>query len=350
MESYAVLIPAYNEALVIEGTLDALIKAGVEVQNIYVVDDLSTDNTAELVKVYGVNLFTVPYKSGKALAQVQAIKHFQLIEKYRWVILLDGDSKVEENCISSLIAAAKAEPHVALFVGQIKSVEADHLFSAYRAFEYTFSHDLAKEAQNRHNVVYVSPGCASMYRTDILAQLNIDHKTLAEDMDLTIQVHRLKQIVRYVSTAGVKTQDPSTLTDYKKQITRWYRGFWQVVLKHNILWWGPKGKVDFYMWMIIIDAVIFNRLFCIVGLLMLFPNISYQAMVFDIAIAFGIACYCGYRTRRLDVLYKFPQYYWLGYLNFYAFAKSFFEIMVLRKEILAWNHVKRYEFSQPKEI
>lgn len=344
--SIAILIPAYNEELVIKGTIDALISADCDLQDIYVVDDLSTDRTAEIALKLGVKVFTVPVNGGKARAQIQALDHFKLTSNYDWVVFLDGDSKVEPFFLNAMYRAAKKNPQTSLFVGQVKSVENNHVYSAYRGFEYTFSHDLAKKAQDNFNVVYVSPGCASMYRSDVLDQLQIDPSTLAEDMDLTIQVHRLGGKVSYLEEAGVMTQDPNNLKDYHKQILRWYRGFWQVVKKHNVLWKGPKGWVDAYMWMIIADAVFCNRIVYLLGLMMLFPNLNGIAILVDLAVAFGVACYCGWRTKRLDVILKFPAYYWLSYLNFYALVRSYVEIIVLRKELLTWNKVARYKFDE----
>lgn len=339
-----ILIPAYNEELVLKGTIDALLAADCDAMDIYVVDDRSTDETYEVANECGVNIYTVPRNGGKAKAQVAALAHFQLLERYDWLIFLDGDTKVDPYFYNRMYEAANEDPSVALYVGQVKSVKNDHLYSAYRAYEYTFGHDLGKHAQSNFNVVYVSPGCASMYRTNVLAKLTIDPSTLAEDMDLTMQVHRLCERVTYVPEACVMTQDPRTLSDYIKQVQRWSRGFWQVVLKHNVVWIGPKSWVDAYMWMTMIDAIVFNRVFWLAGLVMLFPNI-WGVLLLDMGIAFGISCYCGWRARRWDTVYKMPIYYWLSFLNLYLFMKTFVEIIVLRKEILAWNKVKRYDFS-----
>jgi hypothetical protein len=68
-------------------------------------------------------------------------------------------------------------------------------------------------------------------------------------------------------------------------------------------------------------------------------------MTLDVFVSFAIACWCAFKTRRLDVVYKFPIYYWISYLNFYALARSYFEIIVFKKTILAWNKVARYDAS-----
>jgi biofilm PGA synthesis N-glycosyltransferase PgaC len=274
-DKIAVLIPVYNESPVISRTIKSLLNTGVNRKDVFVVDDLSTDNTAEKTRSLGVNVFTVLENCGKADAQIAALAHFGLIEKYDWIVFLDGDSRVESQFLQAVIKSIDEFPYVALFVGQVKSVKNDHLYSAYRAFEYTFSHALSKSAQNNFNVVYVSPGCASIYRSDILNKLEIDNLTLAEDMDLTIQVHRLGGSVKYIKEAGVLTQDPNNFKDYHKQILRWYRGFWQVIKKHSVFGLGPKNWDDLYILMIIADAVLFNRIVYVIGLIFYFQMLAF---------------------------------------------------------------------------
>lgn len=353
MPKIAVLIPAYNEEPVIEGTIRALLGAGAFPKDIYVVDDQSKDQTAKISKTLrfrktkelGVNVVTVPENGGKAKAQTFALQHFKILERYDWVIFLDGDTKVDRNFLVEMFNAAVADPTVALYVGQVKSVKNNHVYSASRAFDYTYGQDVAKQGQSNFNVIFVSPGCSSMYRTDILANLDIDHLTLAEDMDLTMQVHRLGHRVVYVADAIVNTQDPSTFSDYHKQILRWYRGFWQVILKHQVFGFKKKQAVDWYMILITLDALVFNRPMWLMILWLTNPTIIPYIIAVDFGVSFAIAMYASYRTKRLDVIWKFPVYYWISYLNFYAYTRAFVEIIVLRKEILAWNKVKRYDFS-----
>lgn len=341
----AVLIPAYNEELVLEGTIAALKAADAHRRDIYVVDDCSTDRTAEIARRLGVNVFTVPQNGGKARAQAAAIEHFKLCERYDWVVFLDGDTKVDPYFLTAFYAEAKKDPSVALYVGQVKSVVNNHVFSATRAVEYAYGQDVAKQGQSNFNVIIVSPGCASMYRTDVLATLEFDHRTLAEDMDLTIQVHRAGGRVKYISDAAVNTQDPATLKDYMKQMTRWYRGFWQIVLKHGVFKLQRKQWVDAYMILCIIDATLFNRALWILGLVAFLPHLAPAILAIDVGIMFLVTLYGAYRTKRTDVIRWFPVSYCIGFLTTFLYLKAFVEIVILRKEILAWNKVARYDFS-----
>jgi len=340
-----ILIPAYNEEVVIKGTIESLINAGCSKSHIYVVDDKSTDNTAEIASSTGVNVYTVDENGGKANAQRKAIQYFLLLERYDWVIFMDGDTKVDENFLKAFSDAIYNDSTVGLYLGQVKSVKNSHIYSASRAFDYTYGQDVAKQGQSNFNVVFVGPGCASMYNCKVLANLEIDHMTLAEDMDLTMQVHRSKHKVEYVASAIVNTQDPSTFKDYHKQILRWYRGFWQVVRKHGVFSFSKKQPVDFYMMLLVADALVFNRVLWMIILAITMPLVLPKLLLIDAGCCALIAFYAAFRTKRLDVVYKLPLYYWLSYVNFYAYMRAFVEIIVCKKELLAWNKVKRYDFN-----
>jgi cellulose synthase/poly-beta-1,6-N-acetylglucosamine synthase-like glycosyltransferase len=342
-----VLIPAFNEERVIEGTIDALRDAGFSMGDIYVVDDMSTDRTAALARAKWVNVYTVTEKGGcKANAQNHGLAHFQLQNKYEWVVFIDADSKVEHQFLNVMFEAAEKHPGATLLIGQVKSAKASHIWGALRAYEYTFSHEVIKGGQNNFNVITVSPGCASMYRLTELVKLHIDAGTLAEDMDLTIQVHRTKGIIKYIHGAGVITQDPATFSDYMKQNMRWNRGFWQIVLKHKTFSFTRKRPVDFYMMYLVIDTMLFNRFFTLPLLCLLFP-LKWVALglLIDFAFYAGVGALISLKTKRWDVLCKLPIFYVLQYLNTAAFLWGFAEIILLRQKILDWNKVARYEFD-----
>lgn len=343
--SIAVLIPVYNEEPVIKGTIDALVLAGMPLDDIYVVNDRSTDNTEAIALSTGVNVYTVSQNGGKAQAQRKSLEYFRLTEKYKWIIFLDGDTKVDINFVKEMRNSAMAEPGIGLFVGQVKSVNNNHIFSASRANEYTYGQDIAKHGQSNFNVIFVSPGCASMYRSDVLDKMDIDHSTLAEDMDLTMQAHSMGHKIKYVPDAIVYTQDPSTFKDYHKQILRWSRGLWQVVKKHKVFNLKNNLRVNWYMRLVIFDALLLNPVIWLFILMLYSPILSLFAFFLNILFSFAVALYSSYRTRRLDVIYKFPVYYWIVYINLYAFVRAFVEIIILKKELLAWNKVKRYNFD-----
>lgn len=337
-----ILIPAHNEEVVLQTTLNSLYETGFEPTSIYCVDDFSVDSTYKICIENKINVCKTPINMGKAAAQKHAIEHFQLCDKYKYVIMMDADTKVDPNFRDILLLNVLLYSSVDLFVGQVTSSKESHIYSTYRTIEYTFSHDVIKKGQDLFNVVYVAPGCVSIYSTKILKKLEFDSSILTEDMDFTIQVHRLGGKIKYLPDVKVITQDPSNLKDYHKQMLRWYRGFWQVILKQCR---RPKKihGVDLYLAYLILDSLVFNKaIILLLSLIALSFNAIFLGLFIDLCIFALIACYAAYKNDRVDLLHKIPVTYFLSFFNTYIYIRSFVEIIVLRKKEMSWNKVKRY--------
>lgn len=99
-----VIIPARNEAEVIEGTLEALKAQGQQLK-VVLVDDDSSDNTVALARQMGLEALTVIESkrlpkgwTGKLWAQEQGLQHVDT----PYTLLLDADIKLEAGMIKSL--------------------------------------------------------------------------------------------------------------------------------------------------------------------------------------------------------------------------------------------------------
>lgn len=340
----AVIIPAHNEERVIRNTIVSLCWTGMRRNNIYIVDDASVDRTADVVKESEVNLLSLKENIGKAGALRKGIDYFRLCERYEYIIFIDADTEAERGLIDGFGNAARQNDKAALFVGQVKAKQGGYI-SALRAVEYAIGQDLHRSGQSKHGVIFIAPGCASMYRSDILEKLEFKGDTLAEDMDLTMQVQRQKagEIV-YTPKAVVYTQDPGNLRDYVKQITRWQRGVWQVIKKYRVAAaFSRKQKVDLMIVALVFDALAWNRFFLFpVFLAFLSLKAIGWLILLDIAFMFFTSVYAAAKNKRWDVVYEFPLYFWLTYLNSVVFLKSFVEVMVFKKEVMPWSRVKRY--------
>jgi cellulose synthase/poly-beta-1,6-N-acetylglucosamine synthase-like glycosyltransferase len=343
MSKICILVPAYKEEQVIDKTITSLLTAGFLKSDIYVIDDCSKDRTSEIAVSYGVEVLTLDTNSGKAGATRQGLAHFSLTDRYDWVTLVDGDSIVSKDFIPVLRQAIKADPTPGLYVGRVVSIKNNTVFSTYRAYEYTYGHEIVKKGQDNFGTIFVSPGCCSVYRADVLAQLDVSNDTLAEDMDLTIQTHRLGYRVRYLHDLIAYTQDPNNFRDFYKQITRWYRGFWQIVKKHKILSLTRWSKVDIYLKIVTLDAIIFNRIFMTAVVLALFDiKILLLGLAMDYALLAAISLYAAILARNWRIFAYSPVFYFIGLMNSTAYLKAFVEVFVFGKIVLSWNKVKRY--------
>ena len=106
---HAFLFPLHNEELVIHKTIFSLRKAGVAWEDMYFVDDGSTDKTIEILtkatfphlSIY--NTLCLQPNVGKTQALVTAFKHFKLADKYEWVNTCDGDTLIGPDYLQKLV-------------------------------------------------------------------------------------------------------------------------------------------------------------------------------------------------------------------------------------------------------
>jgi len=97
-----VVIPAFNEALIIEKTFTALSQYP-QYDYLYV-DDGSTDETALLLKNLGANVLSLPFNLGVGVAMRTGFKYAQK-NNYESVVQFDADLQHKPEFISKLIQA-----------------------------------------------------------------------------------------------------------------------------------------------------------------------------------------------------------------------------------------------------
>ncbi|WP_020659886.1 glycosyltransferase family 2 protein [Amycolatopsis benzoatilytica] len=240
VDDVAVLIPAHNEAAVIGQSLAAIVSL-VPPANVHVVSDGSTDRTAEIAEEAGVRVLRTPQNLGKAGALEMAIRRFELARRFAAVLLLDADTRIEPGYFDAALPMFD-NPEVVSVAGCVRTeFERDlsslgSLLVAHRQRVYSIGQRLLKYGQTwlHLNATHIVPGFASLYRSDVLPQIDINPPGLViEDFNMTFEVYR-KRLgkVGFSLRATAVTQDPDRLGDYLRQIRRWSVGFWQTVWRH----------------------------------------------------------------------------------------------------------------------
>lgn len=102
IEHVAVLMAAHNEEVVIDDSL-AAITALVPPGNVHVVSDASTDATVTLARQHGVNVIETAVNVGKAGALEEGILAFGLLERFRLVLLLDADTRLDPGYFAAAL-------------------------------------------------------------------------------------------------------------------------------------------------------------------------------------------------------------------------------------------------------
>jgi cellulose synthase/poly-beta-1,6-N-acetylglucosamine synthase-like glycosyltransferase len=343
----AILVPAYNEAKVISHTLLALLKL-TSAENIYVIDDGSSDSTKQTALQFTKNVFKTK-NHGKAHALNLGIKHFKLTKNYKYIFFMDADTQPKPNFLEITIPHFEEDSgkKTICVVGQVKGIGTNWI-SKYRQWEYLISHLIHKKAQNIIQGILVVPGCATIYRSEIFEKLKFPSGTLTEDMDFTFLMHRLGyHNMVFDNRAVVYTQDPQDLKSFIKQISRWYTGFWQVVKKHNIPWQGQA--LDLEATMLALEGLyngILILLFCISFIpFLIFDKLNIFTLPFllDLCVFFiPTLVWSSIVDRDLKRLIYIPGFYFLRLLSSLIFLKSFFSGFLSYEKVYVWDS-KRYE-------
>jgi poly-beta-1,6-N-acetyl-D-glucosamine synthase len=282
----AVLIPAHNEAVVIADSLRAIM-ALVPNENVHVVSDASTDATVEIARRAGARVMETPTNMGKAGALEEAIARFGLIRRFRVVMLLDADTKVEPGYFAAGLPMFN-RPDVVAVAGCVRTARGRHLsligriLVAHRQRIYAVGQRALKFGQTwmRTNATHIVPGFASMYRTDILPHIDMNPPGLViEDFNMTFEIYQ-KRLGKVGFTLGAVavTQDPGTFRDYVRQTRRWAVGMWQTVRRHP-----PQFNLFSAMLsLLLLELIISSLLFLMLPLLLLvlvLPDVAAAVLV-----------------------------------------------------------------------
>lgn len=239
----AVVIPAHNEEIALPKCIAAL-KAIIPARQIYVASDGSKDATVSIARSMGCRALDIRPNGGKAKAIDRAIKHYRLCERFKAVLIQDADSEIDPHYLDHALPLFD-DPGVSVVAGHVLSrwrdqrlPTLDMLFAAYRTRLYRILQTAFQYGQSWKwtSVSYIAPGFASMYRTQALTQIDITAPGLViEDFNMTFEVqHKGLGRVAYTPRARCSSEDPFSLSDYRKQVQRWYLGFWQTVRRHGV--------------------------------------------------------------------------------------------------------------------
>jgi biofilm PGA synthesis N-glycosyltransferase PgaC len=224
-----VIVPAYNEADCIADTINSLLTQSLSPQEIIVIDDGSTDNTAEISRSLGVRVIAPPENTGsKAGAQNYALK----LITTQYALAIDADTTLKNDALEKLFSAM-ADPEVVAACGFVIPRHVNTLWERGRYVEYLMAFTFYKEIQEYYDKPLISSGCFSMYRTDYLKRVGgWSLRTMAEDMDLTWTAYQLGNKVRFIADAICYPIEPHNFHFMRKQLKRWAHGFIQNVRLH----------------------------------------------------------------------------------------------------------------------
>ena len=229
----SVLIPAFNEARVIDASVRRVLESTQVAIEVIVIDDGSKDDTSAIVAAgFGndprVQLLTLQ-NGGKARALNEGLK----LAKGGIIIALDADTQFEADTIAKL-ARWFADPEIGAVAGNAKVGNRHNLVTRWQAVEYVTAQNLERRALSSFDAIMVVPGAVGAWRRAALDEVGgYPADTLAEDQDLTIAIQRKGWRIGYDVDAVAWTEAPESLGALATQRFRWAYGTLQCLWKHR---------------------------------------------------------------------------------------------------------------------
>lgn len=347
-EPVSVIVPAYNESAGIEAAVRSLARSDHPVE-VIVVDDGSSDGTADLVESLGIPGVRVirQANAGKPAALNTGLQ----AASYELVVMVDGDTVFETDAVRMLVQPF-ADPAVGAVSGNAKVVNRKGLLGRWQHIEYVVGFNLDRRLFDLAECMPTVPGAVGGFRRSALERIGgLSDVTLAEDTDLTMALCRDGWRVVYEERARAWTEAPASLGALWRQRYRWCYGTLQAMWKHRGAWVqrGQAGKLGrrgltylllFQVLLPLLAPVV--DIFALYGLAFLNPLRVGLVWAGFLALQFGMGVY----AFRLDgekagPLWSLPlQQFVYRQLMYLVVIQSVFTALAGSR--LRWQRMERY--------
>jgi poly-beta-1,6-N-acetyl-D-glucosamine synthase len=271
----SVLIPAFNEELVIERSLQSVWNNTYDNIELIVINDGSHDGTSETVQRY-INSRTRAYREdtpklsrtkfslkrewkrgkkpmyrriklveksngGKASALNRGLKYHARGEL---IMTLDADSLIHKNAIANVIKYFD-NPKVAGVAANVRIIEKPSVIGMLQRFEHMIGYR-SKKFFTLANCELIVGGVGSTYRRSVLDVVgNYDTDTITEDIGLSIKIAaqgNKKYRLVYASDVTAMTEGVSGFKALLNQRYRWKLGNLQNIIKYRSMTFSKDSR------------------------------------------------------------------------------------------------------------
>jgi cellulose synthase/poly-beta-1,6-N-acetylglucosamine synthase-like glycosyltransferase len=247
----AILIPAWNESLVIEASIDCLMRLEYPRQSlrIFVVDDASNDATPQIVQTKAaqypgnvIHLRRAKGGEGKAATLNHGLGVILADDWMQAVLIMDADVIYAPDSLRKM-ASHLADPKIGSVTAYIKEgSRPGNYMTRFVGYEYITAQAAARRSQAVLGVTACLAGGAQLHSRANVEAIGgrIDTTTLAEDTVTTFLTQRAGRTVIFEPHAVVWAEEPGGIVALWKQRLRWARGNIQVTRMFRDVWFRPQ--------------------------------------------------------------------------------------------------------------
>jgi poly-beta-1,6-N-acetyl-D-glucosamine synthase len=333
----SLLVPCYNEEKSLEASIQASLNQTRPFDELVFVNDCSKDGTQLILDKYADRI--TAHQTPKNTGNKSSAQEFGLqFVTGDIVVTTDGDTLLDSHFVEEVEKSFAARPDAVAVAGYVRSIPHNWL-TLCRAFDYAVGQNIHKAAQDYISYIFVMPGAASAFRTEIFRKyITFDHDTITEDLDFTYKIHRSLLRITYNPKAICYTQDPANLHNYINQMRRWFGGGWQNLMKHWLV--VPANPVRaLELGLLYAEGVVFSVLLFIIPILNPLMGLLILAGYFLVASCFAI--WAAWREKRPALMLVAFPYIFLIYINAYIYLEQFVKEVLLRRKNLVWFQPER---------
>ena len=247
----SILIASYNEKFVIGRTLETIkdLNYPKEKLQVVVADDSSdetralVDSQVEALECYGITA-VVSRRETRDGFKSGALNHAAPLLNGEYVLLLDSDSIVTPNVLSSGLAAFRLDPKIGFVSFRVGHYNRDqNLTTRLFALQQDQGDTITKMGSYALNAPYSFQGGFTLMSTQVLRSVGFwTRDSIVEDADLSCKIYCSGWRGIYLSDVKILCEDPSTLEIWKKQAARVTQGWancarsmWRKILQSSEL-------------------------------------------------------------------------------------------------------------------
>jgi cellulose synthase/poly-beta-1,6-N-acetylglucosamine synthase-like glycosyltransferase len=283
----SLIVTAFNEESVIIPTVRALLQLDYPEFEIIVVNDGSKDKSIEVL-TQAFDLVSVPvafrkqveHKPVKGILQSRKHANLRVVDKenggskadasnaginasrFGLFMPLDADTILDRDCLTLMVQPFLLNPETIGVGGNVRilngcSVDGGNLthirlpktwLGLFQLLEYTRAFLTSRVGWSYMNSLPLISGAFGLFKKTAVVKVGgYDHKSLGEDMDLVLRLHRHFRLqgipyrLDFVADPVCWTEVPETFSILRKQRVRWQRGLFDCLWANRKLLFHPKS-------------------------------------------------------------------------------------------------------------
>ncbi|MBX2808508.1 MAG: glycosyltransferase family 2 protein [Cellvibrionaceae bacterium] len=231
----AILIPAHNEADVIAATLQSVVHQLQPDDEVVVVADNCTDNTAEIAREFGVTVLERSHleHKGKGYALDYGLSYLKT-RCFDCVIMLDADCLLEDRGRDRLLEQVllTQKPVQSLYLMQHQTGELS-VSQKLAEFAWLIKNKLRPLGLRTLGGPCQLMGTGMAFPTPLIYNTDLASGCIVEDMKLGLDLALAGQAPQFTMAAGVISYFPSSTEVSDGQKSRWVQGHMQMIARYT---------------------------------------------------------------------------------------------------------------------